>query len=61
MDSRLKLTLTVEEAALLLGISRTFAYDLVNRDELPHLRLGRRILVLRRPLLALVDGTDGSS
>ena len=36
---------TVEEAARLLGISRAHAYDLVTRNELPHLRLGRRLLV----------------
>ena len=31
-------TLTVEEAAKLLGISRTLAYELVTRGELPSLR-----------------------
>ena len=50
------LTVTVEEAARLLGISRTLAYELVTRDQLPHLRLGRRIVVSRRALELMVDG-----
>jgi excisionase family DNA binding protein len=53
------LTVTVEEAAELLGISRTLAYELVGRGELPHLRLGRRrIVVPLKALEALVDGAD---
>jgi excisionase family DNA binding protein len=49
------LVMSVAEAAALLGISRDLAYDLVARGELPSLRLGRRILVPRKALLALVD------
>lgn len=57
-----RLVLTVTEAGRLLGISRTFAYELATRGELPVIRLGRRLLVLKRPLLELVgaataDGT----
>lgn len=40
-----RLTITVEEAAARLGISRTLAYELVRRGEIPSLRLGRRRLV----------------
>jgi excisionase family DNA binding protein len=40
-----RLTLTVEEAAALLGISRTLAYELVRQGTIPSLRLGRRRLV----------------
>jgi excisionase family DNA binding protein len=47
--------LTVAEAGELLGISRAFAYELVARGELPVIRLGRRRLVPRRALLALID------
>ena len=36
---------TVGEAALVLGISRAHAYELVARGELPHLLLGRRIVI----------------
>ncbi len=41
------LTVSVAEAAKLLGISRNLAYDLVREGRLPHVRLGRRILVPR--------------
>jgi excisionase family DNA binding protein len=53
MEAKERLTLTVEEAGELLGISRAFAYELVARGELPSLRLGRRLLVPRRALEAL--------
>lgn len=50
-----RLVLTVAEAAELLGISRAFAYELVARGELPSIRLGRRVVVPRVQLLALVE------
>ena len=53
-----KLTLTVPEAAELLGISRALAYDLVARHELPALRLGRRLVIPRRVIEDwLIKGT----
>jgi excisionase family DNA binding protein len=36
-----RLTLAVEEAGTLLGTSRTLAYELARRGEIPSLRLGR--------------------
>ena len=45
-----KLTVTVEEAARLLGIGRNSAYEAVRRGELPVIRLGRRYLVPRAAL-----------
>jgi excisionase family DNA binding protein len=53
--SERRLTLSVEEAAELLGISRGLAYELVRRGELPYIRLGRRIVVPTRALEALLD------
>lgn len=50
-----RLTLTVEEASRLLGISRALAYELVARGEVPGIRLGRRIVVPRRALDTLLD------
>ena len=50
-----RLVLSVTEAAGLLGISRGLAYELVARGELPSLRLGRRIVVPRRALAALLE------
>jgi excisionase family DNA binding protein len=49
-----RLTLTVGEAAQVLGVSRALAYELVARGELPSLRLGRRIVVPRRALEVLI-------
>jgi excisionase family DNA binding protein len=54
-----RLVYTVAEAGELLGISRAFAYELVARGELPVVRLGRRRLVPKVALLALV-GAGGS-
>ena len=42
--------LTVREAAGLLRISPNLAYELVAQGRLPHVRLGRRILIPRRGL-----------
>lgn len=53
-----RLTLTVEEAATLLGISRAFAYEAVRRGEIPSIRIGRRVLVPKAALQRLVDGDD---
>ena len=50
-----RLAVSVEEAASLLGISRAFAYELVARSELPALRLGRRIVIPRRAVEAMVE------
>ena len=44
-------TMTVEEAAALLGIGRQTAYDLAARGGLPGaLRLGRRWVISRKAL-----------
>jgi excisionase family DNA binding protein len=50
------LVLTVEESATLLGISRGLAYELVRRGSIPSIRLGRRLVVPRRRLLAMIEG-----
>ena len=52
-----KLTMSVEEAAALLGISRWLAYERSQRGELPVLRIGRRLRVPVRRLLDLVGMT----
>ena len=56
-----RMTLSVEEAAGVLGISRALAYELVARGELPSLRLGRRIVVPHRALERFVDGIEDTS
>ena len=49
-----KSVLTVTEAAGLLGISRALAYQLVARGQIPALHLGRRIVIPRRAVEALL-------
>ena len=49
-----RLVWTVGEAARLLGISRAHAYELVARGELPHLRLGRRLVVPKHAIATLI-------
>ena len=46
------MTVTVEEAAALLGVSRSTGYELAARGELPTIRVRRRVLV---PAKALAD------
>ena len=48
--------LTVEEAAAYLRISRGLAFVAVRDASLPCVRIGRRILIPRRQLEALLDG-----
>jgi excisionase family DNA binding protein len=50
-----RLTLTVAEAGQVLGVSRSYAYELVRQGQLPCMRLGRRIVVPVRALEALLD------
>jgi excisionase family DNA binding protein len=56
-----RLTLTVEEAAAALGISRAFAYEAVTRKEIPHIRIGRRILIPRAALQRMLGSDSGTS
>jgi len=53
-----RVTITIEEAATLLGIGRTAAYEAANRGQLPTRRLGRRLLV---PVPAFLDWLGASS
>jgi excisionase family DNA binding protein len=53
-----RLTMTVEEAAVALGISRAFAYEAVTRNEIPHVRIGRRTLVGRTALERMLDASS---
>ena len=49
-------TLTVEEAASLLGIGRTLAFQMARDGRLPVIRFGRRILVPRVALERMLTG-----
>ncbi len=50
------LTLTVEQAASALGVSRTIAYEAIRQGEIPSVRIGRRILVPKSALDRLLSG-----
>lgn len=53
-DGTGRLTLTVEEAAKQLGIGRTSAYAACRAGQIPILRVGRRLLIPRTALEALL-------
>jgi hypothetical protein len=56
-------TVSVEDAATMLGISRTLAYQCARKGDIagvPVIRIGRRMLVLRAPLERLLSGDDDS-
>lgn len=55
----LRSTLTVEDAARILRISRRSAYAAVARGEIPSVRIGKRILIPTHRLIELLDGQDG--
>ncbi len=48
-------TLTVEEAATLLGVGRVTVYEAIRRGEMPAIRLGKRILVPRAALQRMLE------
>lgn len=52
----MNLLVSVEEAALALGIGRSLACELIASGALPHLKVGRRTLVPTRALEAWVAG-----
>ena len=54
----LPLALTVPEAAAVLRIGRSAAYEAVDRDELPAVRIGRRLRVPRYALARLLGIDD---
>ena len=47
-------TLTVSEAAALLGIGRNTAYEGVRRGQIPAIKIGRRLLIPRAALEAVL-------
>jgi excisionase family DNA binding protein len=53
MDS---MVMTVDEVAELLRLSRNAAYEAVARKEIPSVRIGRRILIPRAGVEALLAG-----
>lgn len=56
-----RLTLTVKEAAAVLGISRGLAYEMVKTGRIPSVRFGKRLLVPQRALEHLLNEEHGKS
>jgi excisionase family DNA binding protein len=52
-------TYTVEEAARVLGISRNSAYEAVRLGQVPHLKIGRRIIIPRAALERMLELQPG--
>jgi excisionase family DNA binding protein len=50
------LTLSIHQAAAMLGIGRNQAYEAARRGELPIIKIGRRILVPRAQLERMLKG-----
>ena len=50
-----KLTLSVEEAGNLLGVSRQVAYQLIHRPDFPTIQIGRRVLIPKKQLEEWMD------
>ena len=55
------LTLTVEEAAAVLRIGRSAAYDAARRGELPVIKVGRSLRVPRHRLELLLLGIESDN
>ena len=53
-----KLVLTVNEVAELLGMSRNSIYNGIRRGEIPHIRIGKLVLI---PHVALNDMLNKAS
>ena len=52
---KMRITLTVAEAAELLGVSLPTAYELAHSEGFPTLRIGRKLLISRVGLESWVD------
>ena len=50
-----KLTLSVEEAGKLMGVSRQVAYQLIHRPDFPTIQIGRRVLIPKKQLEEWMD------
>jgi excisionase family DNA binding protein len=53
-------TYTVEEAAAILGVGRSTAYEAANNGDIPAVRVGRRLLVPKLALQNLLNNGNGA-
>jgi excisionase family DNA binding protein len=62
MTDHESLVLTVEEAKPLLhGMGKNQIYAGIARGEIPSIKIGRRILIPRARLLAMINGGDADA
>jgi len=54
MENEKSPVMTVDEAAIYLKISRPTAFKAIHTNSIPHIRIGRRILVSRAALEKLL-------
>jgi excisionase family DNA binding protein len=57
-DPEPRKTLTITEAAKILGIGRNQAYEAARRGEIPTIKIGKRILVPISALEKKLQGTE---
>jgi excisionase family DNA binding protein len=55
------LLLSVKDAAKHLGVSYGLLYEMINRGEVPHVRLGKRILISRENLKNFIEENTRTS
>ena len=53
-----KLVYSIQEVAELLGISRSYAYELVRKGEIPVLMLGKKRVVPKEKFYRWVNGEE---
>ena len=53
-----KVVLSVSETARILGLSRNSTYQGVFTGEIPHIKVGKRILIPRIALQKMLESTD---
>ena len=55
------LILTPDEARRLLKCSRGTIYEAIRQDSIPHIHLGRKILIPKAALLKMLENAGGNS
>jgi excisionase family DNA binding protein len=60
-DAPERMTITIREAAKLLGIGRSQAYEAAKRGEIPNIRIGKRVLVPTAALNAMLKREQGAT
>jgi excisionase family DNA binding protein len=59
MEQHERRTVTIEEAAKILGVGRNKAYEAAHAGEIPTIKIGRRLLVPTAALERMLQGQNG--